>query len=295
MKILDAPSLLVMAIIAAAAFPSCCAFPLMFARPQSSRMAPSRSLSKGALGASFDNYDGNAAQVQDAVNPAVAELKADLVRLCSARSPNKASLGEVRVLVDQLQAVAPSPPIPTLLSGSWELIYAPEDATRSSPFFWAFRKAFPDSADQIFGLTDSIPAPLREIGSAFQDIDVSGGKLVSRVKVSTLGGLASSVMTTRASIVGIEGGADLKLQIDTTKPEESTAVKTVLGPLGDFINDNAPAFPSGAALERAMPGSSQVILLTTYLDDGLRVSRNSERPNVDIFVWRRTAFATESL
>lgn len=38
-----------------------------------------------------------------------------------------------------------------------ELIYAPDDVTRSSPFFWAFRRAFPDSSDQIFGITDAIP------------------------------------------------------------------------------------------------------------------------------------------
>ena len=38
-----------------------------------------------------------------------------------------------------------------------ELIYAPDDVTRSSPFFWAFIRAFPDSSDQIFGITDAIP------------------------------------------------------------------------------------------------------------------------------------------
>jgi hypothetical protein len=90
-------------------------------------------------------------------------------------------------------------------------LYSPEDVTRSSPFFWAFEQAFPDQADQIFGITDSIPAPIKEVGPAYQTIELdttgasSTGKLVSRVKVATLNGLATSIMTTRAAIVGSVG------------------------------------------------------------------------------------------
>lgn len=144
-----------------------------------------------------------------------------------------------------------------------ELLYSPEDVTRSSPFFWAFRNAFPDKSDQIFSITDAIPAPIKEVGPAMQTIsldDSRTGQFVSRVKVATLSGMATSMMTTRATIVGFEGVDGIRLRIESTKPEESTVLKTILGPLGPTINENLPPFPSGQALERVQPGSSEVVM-----------------------------------
>lgn len=175
-----------------------------------------------------------------------------------------------------------------------ELLWAPTDVTRSSPFFWAFEQAFPDQADQIFGITDSIPAPFKEVGPATQTIELSeggtSGRLVSRVRVATLNGMATSMMTTRAEITGTVGVDGLKVRVDTTKPEDSTAVTALLpGPLGALVNDNLPPFPSGQALERAVPGSSTVVMRTTFCDDGLRISRNDARSQ-EPFIWRRLKF-----
>jgi PAP_fibrillin len=227
--------------------------------------------------------------------------KADLVRLCQQSSSNKPRKEQVSECVQDLEATAEqlgigqASSLSGLLSGEWELLYSPEDATRSSPFFWAFRKSFPEKADQIFGITDAIPAPIKEVGPAFQHIelnnDSSTGRFVSRVKVATLGGMATSIMTTRASIVGIDGLDGIRLKIETTKPEDSTLVKVLFGPLGDLVNENAPPFPIGEALERVSPGSSEVILRTTFCDEGLRISRDGERMN-DIYVWRRREFAS---
>lgn len=229
------------------------------------------------------------------------EAKANLVRACGRTTPSNPSLSEIQGLVNELETIAEqlsvgqASSISGLLNGEWELLYSPEDATRSSPFFWAFRKAFPDSADQIFGITDAIPAPFKEIGPAFQQIELNenaqSGRFVSRVKVATLGGMATSIMTTRASIIGIQGLDGLRLKIETTKPEDSTMVKKLLGPLGDVVNENAPPFPSGEALERVAPGSSEVILQTTFCDEGLRITRNGDRFD-DIYVWRRRTFAS---
>ena len=167
--------------------------------------------------------------------------------------------------------------------------------TRSSPFFWAFRKAFPDNSDQIFSVTDAIPAPIKEVGPAFQVIELNSdtqtGRFVSRVKVSTLGGVATSIMTTRGSIVRVEGIDGVRLKIDTTKPESSTIVSSIFGPLGDVINENAPPFPSGAALERIRPGSSEVVMRTSFCDDGLRVSRNDDSFD-NVYIWRRRSFSS---
>lgn len=230
--------------------------------------------------------------------------KSDLVRLCTGT--NKPSLEDVKRRVDELELLAEqvgmgqASSCSGLLSGEWELLFSPEDDTRSSPFFWAFRRAFPDQSDQIFGITDSIPAPIKEVGPAHQSIeletatgsDKASGTLVSRVKVATLGGLATSMMTTRCKIVALEGLDGLRLQVETTKPEDSTVLKK-LGPLGNFVNENSPPFPSGEALERAMPGSSEVMMRTTYCDEGLRISRNEDRYDTDLFVWRRKTFGDD--
>lgn len=240
------------------------------------------------------------------------DLKTDLVRACNkasdTSSSNKPTTNEIKMLVRDLEDKAElvgegqSSSTTGLISGEWELIHSTQDATRSSPFFWAFAQAFPDNVDQIFGITDAIPAPIKEVGPAYQTIELneSGvtttGKLVSRVKVATLNGIATSIMTTRADITGIVGVDGLSLRIDTTKPEDSTALQTLLpGPLGTLVNDNLPAFPSGKALEQIQPGSSTVIMRTTFCDDGLRISRNDAEYD-DVFVWRRREFSgTEDL
>lgn len=182
-----------------------------------------------------------------------------------------------------------------LNNGVWELVYTPTDTTRSSPFFWAFRRAFPDTSDQIFDITDSIPAPLKEVGPATQTIDIESKTLVSRVKIATLGGAATSIMTTRCDILG-SGGSDgsnddLRIRVLSTKPEDATIVTKVLGPfLGEYVNSSSPPFPSEHALETVAPGSSEVVIKTTYCDEGLRITRNADRPKEDVFVWKRVKF-----
>lgn len=183
-----------------------------------------------------------------------------------------------------------------LMSGEWELAYAVDDVTRSSPFFWAFRAAFPDASDQIFSITDAIPAPLKVVGPATQTLDVDAearpvtGSLVSRVRVATLGGAATSMMTTRCTVLSADGLDGLRLRVDTTKPEDSTVLQK-LGPLGEMVSSSVPPFPSGDALEQAAPGSSEVCMRTTYCDEGLRVTKNDVRLD-DVFVWKRVGFGS---
>lgn len=228
----------------------------------------------------------------------LADIKADLVSACTKE--NKPSLKDIQMIVRDLEEKAEmvgegqSSSITGIMGGEWELLYSPEDVTRSSPFFWAFAQAFPDNSGQIFGITDAIPAPIKEVGPAYQTIELtegsSTGKLVSRVKVATLNGIATSMMTTRADITGALGVDGLTIRIDTTKPEDSTALST-LGPLGSLLNDNLPPFPSGEALEQVSPGSSTVIMRTTFCDDGLRISRDDAKYE-EPYVWRRRKFTT---
>lgn len=207
----------------------------------------------------------------------------------ASRQEIKDAVGKIESLGEQL-GIGQASSSSGLLSGEWELLYSPEDATRSSPFFGAFRNAFPESADQIFGITDGIPAPIKEVGPAFQTIDFKvesgSGSLVSKVKLSAIGGFASSIMTTRAIINGVDGLDGVCLKIETTKPEDSTILQTLFGPFGKVIQENSPAFPSGEALEQTKAGSSEIILRTSYCDESLRVSRNSNAMN-DVYVWKR--------
>lgn len=138
------------------------------------------------------------------------------------------------------------------------------------------------------------------VGPATQTIDVDSsarpvsGTLVSRVKVATLGGVATSIMTTRCTVLGADGLDGLRLRVESTKPEDSTILKK-LGPLGELVNSSAPPFPSGEALERVAPGSSEVVMRTTYCDEGLRVTRNDDRLDEDVFVWRRVKFGSGNI
>ena len=82
-----------------------------------------------------------------------------------------------------------------LLNGKWALVYASERETRSSPFFWAFRKAlkgveqpFPvlpgELAEYFFAITDGLP--FYSVGRASQYISGVGtakATLVSSVQV----------------------------------------------------------------------------------------------------------------
>jgi hypothetical protein len=226
----------------------------------------------------------------------VEALKSELLRA----SPLSSGDVDVATLVQQLEqagereGVGQGGSISGLLSGEWELVAASEDVTRSSPFFWAFRAAFPENSDQVYEFTDSIPEPLKRVGPAFQTIDwnptVGTGRLVSRVKVATLGGMATSIMTTRTVIQGSSGLDGLRVKVETTKPEDSTVLQTLLGSaLGSVVSENLPAFPSGDALERVKPGSSVVEMRNTFVDEEMRISRYRE---TDYFVWKRRQFAS---
>lgn len=214
-------------------------------------------------------------------------VKQQLLVACRENPPNKAE-----VLSRILKLSEQESELETWLSGTWELLYTPDDMTRSSPFFTAFRQAV-SKADQIYDITDSIPAPLKEVGPASQEIDLEGKQMVSRVTVATLAGQATSVMTTRCTILespANKGG--LILQVDSTKPENSTLVAKLFGPLAESINSNSPPFPSGAALEQLQPGSSKVAWNNLYCDEGIRISRYGQEDN--FCVWTRKEFATYS-
>ena len=83
-----------------------------------------------------------------------------------------------------------------VLNGKWNLVYASERETRSSPFFWAFRKALAgvqqpipvlpaDLSESFFAITDGLP--FYTVGRATQTISGVGtpsAQLISSVQVT---------------------------------------------------------------------------------------------------------------
>ena len=141
---------------------------------------------------------------------------------------------------------------------------------RSSPFFWAFRKALRDVEDpfkivgpkmlseSIFKITDSIP--LKSVGTATQTFTVDenlmdgeslrgGLKSSMEIKVVVAG---SSMMTTSSTWRTTDESDLIEIEVQKTEVLEST-VASLLSPLINMIpkqlTDNLNSFPSGAALE----------------------------------------------
>jgi len=249
-------------------------------------------------------------QTDDAIPPAVGsaserveDCKRNMIQQCDGHELGSGYSAGIENKIRELEQLGEdagfgqASSLSGLMSGEWELVYASDDITRSSPFFWAFRRAFPDASEQIFSITDAIPAPIKMVGPATQTLDVDSaarpitGTLVSRVKVATLGGVATSIMTTRCTVVSADGLDGLRVKVETTKPEESTILQK-LGPLGEMLNSSTSPFPSGEALEQVAPGSSEIVMRTTYCDEGLRVTRNEDRLEEDVFVWKRVKFGS---
>jgi hypothetical protein len=257
------------------------------------------------------------------------KLKAELISLCQKNEKNNK---RIRSIVEMLSSTSTplSSASTSTIYGQWKLIYATTDATRSSPFFAAFRKALENNnnnnyadnhdnnnrdssssssssskVDRIYAITDSIPEPWKTIGTATQELDATQKRFISRVVVQTLGGKASSIMTTRARILPASPittdpssattptfeTPTIRLQIETTKPEQSTILQTLSKITMLPLDSMAPAFPSGRVLEQWSPGSSIVPMSTLYCDDAIRISKYDwqDRPD-DFYIYQRTRF-----
>ena len=168
------------------------------------------------------------------------------------------------------------------LVGTWTLIYTDDEPTRSSPFFWAFKKAFGDTpipvsfagkknfADGVFAVTDSIPSTLKKIGPAMQFVSADGQLISQVVIISPIG---TSLMTTTSRWSRTSPGSEVvELRVLKTQVLESSIARLLNLPSSNPLISSG--FPSGAALEIASPGSSTVSMEVLFIDDTLRISRN---------------------
>mmetsp|Transcript_31594 Transcript_31594/g.43983 ORF Transcript_31594/g.43983 Transcript_31594/m.43983 type:complete len:330 (-) Transcript_31594:170-1159(-) len=174
-----------------------------------------------------------------------------------------------------------------MMNGNWKLVYTSEDVTRSSPFFWAFRKAtkgisqplpvLPSQfAEAVFAITDGIPFAKK--GQATQRIELDSfgdGFLISMVEVelsvfdAILPPQTGFITTTSKIEAGAAQGSSL-LTVQTTQIKESSWENIPI--LASSVKRSV--FPSNEAFERVAEGSSKVEMRTTYLSDELRIARN---------------------
>ncbi|CAK9100260.1 unnamed protein product [Durusdinium trenchii] len=166
------------------------------------------------------------------------------------------------------------------LEGTWRLIYASEDVTRSSPFFWGWRQMLqgvPDPSpvtrsllgtqelsESIFAITDGIP--LKTVGEATQTM--VNGKMVNRVAIEVFGA-GRTIMTTTSRYEASPDGSELLLTVETTQAVDNTL------PFADQV-----VFPS----ESFLGENARVRVRVTYLDDDLRVFRNEKDDQVFVYI-----------
>jgi len=192
-------------------------------------------------------------------------------------------------LIGQLERCNPTsePAQSPLLDGCWRLIYASEDPTRCSPFFWAWRQTLGDVqdpspisravlgtetlVDSIFAITDSVP--IKSVGLATQNIDAD--KLVNQVVVGVFP-TGESKMTTTSSIAADPVDGDvLNVTVEKTQVLGASLAASLL----DQIE-----FPSGEALGA---DNATVKMQITFLDETLRIVRDKNRRSA-CFVFCRT-------
>lgn len=242
-------------------------------------------------------------------SPEVTQLKLDLLRIAALTGRGQlATCAERNRVEDAIWELEMRTPIEETASseallGRWALVYASEDPTRSSPFFWAFRKATEalkapfglveegGIAATVFAITDSLPG--KSVGEAVQTI--TANEIKSEVEIFAGASAGSdrkrkgdgpptfasfrSVMTTTSEITDASG-TTTKMRVAKTQVRKS-ALGRLLRPL---VNLDDMEFKTDSLLSPLREGSTEVSMTTTYLDGLLRVSRNEQG---QVFVFAR--------
>ena len=257
------------------------------------------------------------------VDSVADSLKRELTRLMSAtdRGAKDTNRAQIVQTIDDLSRSGMDVVVSDIL-GEWELLYTDDEVTRSSPFFWAFRKALTGIEDplklvgpkllseSIFKITDSIP--LKSIGTATQVFTADGesdgdsnnnskgngkgndrGTLTSRIVVKLNPGNFQSVMATTSVWRTTEEPTLIEVEVQKTEVLESTLAQRVGRLLPAAVKNSVAAalggalplnsFPSGAALELVKPGSSTVYMRILYMDKSLRVVKNEADGKTFVF------------
>merc|ERR1711988_1575029 len=226
------------------------------------------------------------------------ELKTKVYQLASISQRGKymttSQRSEINQYIKELENQNPTafPADDALLIGKWQLVYSSDDATRSSPFFWAFKNLVGNKqiSQNIFSITDSIP--FKDVGMAIQDltldtlvseVDITIGRTTKKNGSSREGGdlvlpSLQSTMTTTSTYVPINDKT-IELTVGKTQIKKST-----LQALIPFLPFDDLIFPVEDVFNQLKPYSSVVRLNINYLDDDIRIRRTEDR---EVFVFTR--------
>eukprot|EP00466_Bigelowiella_natans_P006183 jgi/Bigna1/145233/aug1.96_g19941 len=212
---------------------------------------------------------------------AASEKEAELLKLCAYTGRGTAAAADEKAKVDGVVEALESIDERNganeknlMMNGNWKLVYASEDVTRSSPFFWAFRKA----TKGIFQPLPILPSQVRP------SVVVEGGHPENRIGqfwrwIFDINGF---ITTTSKIEAGTALGSSL-LTVQTTQIKDSSWEKIPI--LATSVKNSV--FPSNEAFERVAQGSSEVEMRTTYLSDELRIVRNEAG---SAFVFQRVLY-----
>lgn len=218
-------------------------------------------------------------------------LKRELLECAAATNRGQAGddtlRGRCEASISALEAVNPTLEAgrSELLEGRWQLVYATEDPTRCSPFFWALRQRMRGVQDpnplsrMMFGGDDLLAntlaftdgVPIKTVGLATQTLQAK--ELVNQVVVGVFPTGQSKMTTTCSYKLDPADPAALLVTVEFTQVLGASLAASLLDQI---------SFPSGEALG----DSAQVKMLVTYLDDRLRIVRDAGRPS-DCFVFAR--------
>eukprot|EP00930_Biecheleria_cincta_P008401 TRINITY_DN109830_c0_g1_i1.p1 TRINITY_DN109830_c0_g1~~TRINITY_DN109830_c0_g1_i1.p1 ORF type:complete len:352 (+),score=38.80 TRINITY_DN109830_c0_g1_i1:67-1122(+) len=166
-----------------------------------------------------------------------------------------------------------------LLEGKWQLVYASEDITRSSPFFWACRQLklsdpTPFSStvlgsdslvDAVFAITDNIP--LTYMGVATQLI--TSDTLLNQVGVGVFLTGENQMTTTCNYSPDPADSSTLLVRVRKTQVLGTGVAANVLRGID---------IPSGDWFTEALGEETATVRMNiTYLDDSVRVVRDARR------------------
>lgn len=216
-----------------------------------------------------------------AEGPAAA-LQKELLELAAATNRGQTGDESLRQrcedVIAELEAVNPTgaPARSPLLEGRWRLIFASEDPTRCSPFFWALRDRMrgakdpnplsralfggDDLLDNTLAFTDGVP--IKTVGLATQEL--RAGELVNQVVVGVFPTGESKMTTTCQYAPDAADSGALAVTVEKTQVLGASLAANILDQL---------SFPSGEALGDSATVSMQV----TYLDGRLRIVRDARR------------------
>ena len=218
-------------------------------------------------------------------NAIVKDLKYQLLDIASRSGRGEhisQSLKEAALLtISELETMNPSFDTEFPLLGKWELVFTDSQLFLNSPFFLAVRELFGKNgsmAKRAFQL-HRLATSTGQIGKVTQEI--TANELISevRLKVGLLPGVPFALEGTVVSKATYSSPNKFTFNL---RLKETYITDANIPYISRLLNNRS--LPTGNILKRFNGDISETKLITYYLDDTLRISRNTDG---DVFVYTK--------